>query len=128
SSEAALLVLVGNWCRAKEKAASGRRLLEDSDWAVAAYEDASGAKWPRLAYEEVPQVRPMTGKSRQRSWRHICLLVRDSIELGSFFGAGQSHAPSQDATNSVLRQPNFAELRDMALRLRNKARSATAGG
>jgi hypothetical protein len=38
----------------KERAASGRRLLEDCDWAVAAYEDASGARWPRLAYEEVP--------------------------------------------------------------------------
>ena len=29
----------------------------------------------------------MTGKTRQRTWRHIRLLVRDSIELGSFCGA-----------------------------------------
>ena len=91
----------------KGKAASGRRLLEDCDWAVAAYEDASGAGWPSLAYEEVPQVRPMTGKARQRTWRHICLLVRGSIELGSFFGASRSHAPLQDAANSASRQPNF---------------------
>src|SRR2546423_5152681 len=53
------------------------------DWAVAAYEDASGAKWPALAYEESPPVRPMTGSTKQRSWRHICLLVRGSIELDS---------------------------------------------
>jgi hypothetical protein len=36
-----------------------------------------------LVYEERPSVRPMTGSTKQRSWRHIDLLVRDSIELGS---------------------------------------------
>jgi hypothetical protein len=91
----------------KERAASGRRLLEDCDWTVAAYEDASGARWPSLPYEEVPQVHPMTGNARQRTWRHICLLVRGSIELGSFFGASRSHAPLQDAANSASRQTNF---------------------
>src|SRR5947209_10182995 len=50
----------------------------------------------------------MTGKPRQRPWRHICLLERGSIEFSSFVGASQSHAPSEDATNSVLRQPNFS--------------------
>src|SRR2546423_358866 len=100
--------LVGNWCRERKEPPSGRRLLEDCDWAVAAYEDASGAGSPRLAYEEEPQVRPMTGSARQRTWRHICLLVRGSIEIGSFFGARRSYAPSQDATNSLPRQPNFS--------------------
>ena len=69
----------------KERAASGRRLLEDCDWAVAAYEDASGAGWPALACEERPSVRPITGNTKQRSWRCTCLLARGSIELDSFF-------------------------------------------
>src|SRR4051812_23123654 len=56
---------------------------EGCDCAVAAYEDASGAKWPELAYEESPSVRPMTGSRKQRSWHLICLLVRGSIELDS---------------------------------------------
>lgn len=76
----------------KEKPPRWRRLLEDCDWVVAAYEDASGAGWPALAYEERPSVRPMTGSTKQRSWRRICLLVRGSIELGSL-SATQAGGP-----------------------------------
>src|SRR5438105_6336949 len=72
------------WCRRNRRTVAGKgksRLggggsSDGCDWAVAAYEDASGAKWPALAYEESPPVRPMTGSTKQRSWRHICLLVR----------------------------------------------------
>jgi hypothetical protein len=52
----------------------------------------------------------MTGSARQRPWHHICLLVRGSIEIGSFLRARRSHAPLQDGTNPGPRQPNLGRV------------------
>ena len=109
SSENGLLTGAGGIGRTVAKGRSrlgGGGSSESCDWAVAAYEEASGAVWPALADEERPSVRPMTGSTTQRSWRHICLLVRGSIELDSL-SATQAGVPgarpctplSQDAAN-----------------------------